>query len=71
MEIQTIYKVITGSASEVEHVLNLLGQDGWRPVALSVHQQALTVILENKLMEEAKINLSSVVTETKLEEEIQ
>ena len=71
MEIRTLYKVVSGTASEIEHVLNLLGQDGWRPVAMASHLKVLTVILENKLMEEAKLNLSSIVGESTLEEEVQ
>ena len=63
MEITTLYKVLSGSSEEVEKILNLLSQDGWRPVAMSClgHPTVLTVILENKIMDEAKLNVSDVV----------
>ena len=71
MELQTLYKVVSGTATEIEHILNVLGKDGWRPVAMASQQKVLTVILENKIMEEAKLNLSSMISEDTLEEEIQ
>jgi hypothetical protein len=71
MELQTLYKVVSGTATEIEHILNVLGKDGWRPVAMASQQKVLTVILENKIMEEAKLNLSSIISEDTLEEEIQ
>lgn len=60
MEIKTLYKVISGSLAEIEKVLNVLSQDGWRPVTMSCQGQPtiLTAILENKIMEEAKLSLS-------------
>jgi len=71
MELQTLYKVVSGTTTEIEHVLNLLGKDGWRPVAMASQQKVLTVILENKILDEAKLDLSSVASENRLEEEIQ
>ena len=63
MEIKTSYKVISGDSSEIEHLLNTLSRDGWRPVTMSCRSSVLTVILENKVIEEAKLNLSSVLGE--------
>jgi hypothetical protein len=65
MDIKTLYKVISGSPTEIEKVLNVLSQDGWRPVAMSClgPPAVLTVILENKVMEEAKLNLPSTPAE--------
>jgi hypothetical protein len=65
MDIKTLYKIISGSSAEIEKVLNVLSQDGWRPVAMSCFGQpsVLTVILENKLREEAKLNLPSTLSE--------
>jgi hypothetical protein len=65
MDIKTLYKVISGSSAEVEKILNVLSQDGWRPVTMSCFGQptVLTVILENKVMEEAKLNLPSTLGE--------
>jgi hypothetical protein len=65
MDIKTLYKVISGSSAEIEKLLNVLSQDGWRPVAMSCFGQptVLTVILENKVMEEAKLNLPSALGE--------
>jgi hypothetical protein len=65
MDINTLYKVTSGSPTEIEKVLNVLSQDGWRPVAMSCFGQpaALTVILENKVMEDAKLNLPSTLGE--------
>ena len=65
MDIKTLYKVISGSSAEIEKLLNVLSQDGWRPVAMSCFGQpaVLTVILENKIMEEAKLNLPSTLGE--------
>jgi hypothetical protein len=63
MEIKTLYKVISGESAEIEHVLNTLSRDGWRPVTMSCRSSVLTVILENKIMEEAKLNLSNALAE--------
>ena len=65
MDIKTLYKVISGSSAEIEKLLNVLSQDGWRPVAMSCFGQptVLIVILENKVMEEAKLNLPSTIGE--------
>jgi hypothetical protein len=63
MDINTLYKVISGNSAEIEHVLNALSRDGWRPVTMSCQSSLLTVILENKIMEEAKHNLSSALAE--------
>jgi hypothetical protein len=63
MEITTQYKIISGESSEVEHVLNRLSRDGWRPVTMSSRSSVLTVILENEIMEEAKLNLSNALAE--------
>jgi hypothetical protein len=65
MEIKTLYKVFSGETGEVEHVLNTLSRDGWRPVTMSCRLNLLTVILENKVMEEAKLNLSTALAEGK------
>jgi hypothetical protein len=63
MEIKTLYKVISGESAEIEHVLNTLSRDGWRPVTMSCRSSVLTVILENKILEEAKLNLSNALAE--------
>ena len=65
MDIKTLYKVISGSLAEVEKILNILSQDGWRPVAMSCLGQPIvvSVILENKVMEKAKLNLPSTLGE--------
>jgi hypothetical protein len=65
MDTKTLYKVISGSSAEVEKILNVLSRDGWRPVTAACHGQpnVLTVILENKIMEEAKLNLPSTIGE--------
>ena len=65
MELKTLYKVFSGETGEVEHVLNTLSRDGWRPVTMSCRLNLLTVILENKVMEEAKLNLSTALAEGK------
>jgi len=65
MGIRTLYKVVSGSSSEVEQVLNVLVKGEWRPVTVACHGQpiVLTVILENKIMEEAKLNFPSTLGE--------
>lgn len=63
MEIKTLYKVISGESAEIEHILNTLSRDGWRPITMSSRSSVLSVILENKIMEEAKRNLSSALAE--------
>jgi hypothetical protein len=65
MDIKTLYKVISGSSAEIEKILNLFSQDGWRPVTMSCLGQptVLTVILENKIMEEATLSLPSTLGE--------
>ena len=63
MEIKTLYKVFSGESAEIEHVLNTLSRDGWRPITMSCRSSVLTVILENKTMEEAKLNLSNALGE--------
>ena len=63
MEIKTLYKVISGESAEIEHLLNTLSRDGWRPVTMSCRSSVLNVILENKIMEEAKLNLSNALDE--------
>ena len=63
MEIKTLYKVISGESAEIEHLLNTLSRDGWRPITISCRSSVLTVILENKTMEEAKLNLSNALGE--------
>ena len=65
MENRIRYKVISGTLAEVEQVLNVLSRDGWCPVTMSCldRPSVLTVILENKVIEEAKLNLSSVLGE--------
>ena len=75
MDIKTLYKVISGSSAEIEKLLNVLSQDGWRLVTMSCHGKptVITAILENKIMEEAKLRLSSTLgesipTENNLEE---
>jgi hypothetical protein len=40
-----------------------LSRDGWRPVTMSCRSSVLTVILENKAMEEARLNLSNALDE--------
>src|ERR1700674_3722643 len=70
MEIMTRYKVISGASAEIEQKLNVLSQDGWRPVTMSClgRPSVLTVILENKIMEEAKLSMSRPRDESTLEE---
>jgi hypothetical protein len=75
MDIKTIFKVISGSTGEIEQTLNVSSRDGWRPVTMSCQGQPtiLTAILENKIMEEAKLSLSNslgdrTATENSLEE---
>jgi hypothetical protein len=68
MEIKTLYKVISGGPVGIEDMLNTLSREGWRPVTMSCRSTILTVILENKAMEEAKLNLSSAVAESRLKE---
>jgi hypothetical protein len=63
MEIKTSYKVFSGESAEIEHVLNTLSRDGWRPVTMSCRSNLVTVILENKVMEQAKLNLSATLAE--------
>ena len=63
MEIKTLYKVISGESAEIEHLLNTLSRDGWRPVTMSCRSSVLTVILENKAMEEARLNLTNALDE--------
>jgi hypothetical protein len=63
MDIKTLYKVVSGESPEVEHTLNSLSRDGWRPVTMSCRASVLTVILENKIMEEAKLNLSNALAD--------
>lgn len=63
MEIKTLYKVISGESAEIEHLLNTLSRDGWRPVTMSCRSSVLTLILENKAMEEATLNLSNALDE--------
>ena len=63
MEIKTLYKVISGDSSATEHLLNTLSPGGWRPITMSGQSSVLTVLLENKIMEEAKLNLSSALAE--------
>ena len=65
MGIRTHYKVVSGSSSEVEQVLNVLAKDEWRPVTAACHglPNVLTVILENKIMDEAKLNPPSTIGE--------
>jgi hypothetical protein len=68
MEIKTLYKVISGEPAEIEHLLNTLSREGWRPVTMSGPSSVLCVILENKVMEEATLNLSNSVAEGMLKE---
>ena len=68
MEIKTLFKVISGELVEIEHLLNTLSRDGWRPVTMSCRSSVLTVILENKAMEEARLNLSNALDEGPLRE---
>jgi hypothetical protein len=65
MDIKISYKVISGSSAEIEKLLNVLSQDRWRPVAMSCFGQpiVLSVILENKVVEEAKLNLPNTIAE--------
>ena len=65
MELRIRYKMISGALAEVEQILNVLSLDGWRPVTMSCFDRpnVFAVILENKFMEEAKLNLSSQLGE--------
>ena len=49
MEIKALYKVITGESAQIEHILNTLSRDGWRPVTMSCRSSLLTVILKNNV----------------------
>ena len=64
MKIKTVYKVISAESVEIERELNVFSRDGWRPITMSCRSSVLTVILENKVMEEAKLNLSSALGES-------
>jgi hypothetical protein len=70
MELITSYKVISGTLAEIEQTLNQMSQHGWRPVTMSSlsRPNVLTVILENKILEEAKLSLSRQGEESTLEE---
>ena len=70
MEITTRYKVISGASAEIEQILNALSDGGWRPVTMSCLGQpdAVTVILENKIMEEAKLSIVRPLEQSSLEE---
>ena len=65
MELKTLYKVISGSSTEVEHIINVLAEDDWRPVAMSCSGKpiVMTVILENKIAEELKLTVSDAIVE--------
>jgi hypothetical protein len=73
MGMKTIYKIISGSSPEVEHVLNVLAKDEWRPVTMACNGKSdvLTVVLENKIMEEAKLTASSAIPEDRTEESME
>jgi len=68
MEIRTLFKLISGEPAEIEHLLNAMSRDGWRPITMSCRSTILNVILENKAMEEAKLDISSAITEGMLKE---
>src|ERR1700674_5416527 len=70
MEITPRYKVISGASAEIEQGLNLWPQGGWGPLTMSSlgRPSVLTVILENKIMEEANLPLSRRLEESMLEE---
>jgi hypothetical protein len=68
MEMKTLYKLISGEPAEIEHLLNAMSRDGWRPVTMSCRSTILNVILENKAMEESKLSLSSAAAEGMLKE---
>ncbi len=72
MELKPQYKVISGAPPEIEQLLNLLSKDGWRPVTMAslALPSVVTVILENKIMEESSPKVPSAVRET-LAEEVQ
>ena len=63
MKIKTVYKVISAESVEIERELNVFSRDGWRPITMSCRSSVLTVILENKVMGEAKLNLSGELGE--------
>jgi hypothetical protein len=68
MEIKTLYKVISRGPAEIDHLLNAMSRDGWRPITMSGPSDVLSVILENKVMEEATLNLSSALADGMLHE---
>jgi hypothetical protein len=68
VEIKTVYKVISAESVEIERELNAFSRDGWRPITMSCRLNVLTVILENKVMGEATLNLSSELGEGKQRE---
>jgi hypothetical protein len=63
MEIKTLYKVISGEPAKIEQLLNAMSREGWRPITMSGPSSVLTVLLENKVMEEAKLTLTSSLAE--------
>jgi hypothetical protein len=73
MELKSKYKVISGGPLEIEQTLNLLSRDGWHPVTMAslALPSVIAVILENKLMEESSLKISTVLQEPTAAEEVQ
>jgi hypothetical protein len=73
MELKSKYKVISGAPPGIEQMLNLLSQDGWHPVTMAslALPSVIAVILENKIIEEASLTITTAVLETVTPEEVQ
>jgi hypothetical protein len=73
MEFKPQYKVISGAPVGIEQTLNLLSQDGWRPVTMASlsHPSVIVVILENKILEEASLKITTAVRDAVTGEEVQ
>lgn len=73
MELKSQYKVISGAPLEIEETLNLLTQDGWHPVAMAslALPNVVAVILENRLLDESSIKLTSAIQDTVISDEVQ
>ena len=73
MEFKPQYKVISGAPLEIEQTLNLLSQDGWRPLTMAslALPSVIAVILENKILEEASLKITTAVRDAVTGEEVQ
>jgi hypothetical protein len=73
MELKSKYKVISGAPPEIEQMLNLLSQEGWHPVTMAslALPSVIAVIVENKIMEEGSLTVTTSLRDTRAEEEVQ